>query len=407
MENVMTIMKGWSIPIRYDATTEEALMAAVNNTRNIPQTSPTKLYFPRLSEYELACDQLDVGALTSGPLFLPNDGCAAITFIPACETYNYNYQAILATKIGLTSSPTTVLTKCLLTSGEMVSLSTSVVRFSVPSREMFHSVASSIFGDQDEVVLGMEESVNNGTLSNLPVDRQEQAIVMEVKVSGTKVTALLSMGSRQEVGEVPHIACAYTITSALIVKSRPLNPDIAYRLANKGLNPKDSDITAMMILYHLPFVSKAKPSFPISKILNASSVATDYLASLGPNFILDWDEAMLYIAFDTVDIINGYDFPRWLFYTIIGTMVVCLVFWIATEACLEGRYTRSLYWLVSKKLADPQGPVVSRLHRFNTRKLEFEGRRILSRAPEASDEASVYQGVAPGSQEPMDQAVCL
>ncbi|KAF9090251.1 hypothetical protein BGX29_011573 [Mortierella sp. GBA35] len=151
----------------------------------------------------------------------------------------------------------------------------------------------------------MEESVNNGTLSNLPVDRQEQAIVMEVKVSGTKVTALLSMGSRQEVGEVPHIACAYTITSALIVKSRPLNPDIAYRLANKGLNPKDSDITAMMILYHLPFVSKAKPSFPISKILNASSVATDYLASLGPNFILDWDEAMLYIAFDTVDIING------------------------------------------------------------------------------------------------------
>ncbi|KAF9201790.1 hypothetical protein BGZ59_002520, partial [Podila verticillata] len=95
---------------------------------------------------------------------------------------------------------------------------------------MFHSVATSIFGTQNELVLSMQDSINNSTLTTLPANELETLTIMEVKVAGTEILALMCVWARQSIAEVPHIACVYTITSALITKPQSMDPDISRRL---------------------------------------------------------------------------------------------------------------------------------------------------------------------------------
>ncbi|KAG0375888.1 hypothetical protein BGX24_008549 [Mortierella sp. AD032] len=429
---------------------KDALGVAMNSTKSIPQPDPTKRYKPRPSKYEV------------DPFLVPNNGCATVLFNASssidpdltrsyiiqkskgrakvvmhgrqdpkferinstvvdinvysrvtyldqiCVTYNYNFMVVNATKAGITSSPTTSLTKCLFNSGETAILSSTVIRFLAPEHQQFHSIATSIFGSQDELVTGLQDSINDGTLTNLPADPREQVLVMEFKIEGAEATALICTGSRWGETEVPHITCAYTITNVLIVKFPPMNPDIAALLTNKGLNPMFTNITNAMFLYHLPMVSEKKPSFIFPKILNASSEAANYFATLGHNFIMDWDGSMLYVTFDTAEIIKGYEIPAWLFYSMIGVMVACVVFWGGTEFWVENRYKDSLYFAVSKELTVGQADVVPRLHRFNPHTLEFEGRRIVStqvaqvlEEEEKEEESAVYQQLTTGSHDPL------
>ncbi|KAF9385264.1 hypothetical protein CPB97_004967 [Podila verticillata] len=459
--NLMSTLSGWSFHVPYDTGMKEALEMAVNSTRSIPRAVSTKRYRPRFSRYELACDRFDFRAPNRTFLVLPNNGCAFMTLstsnilmdsdlsrmyivrgsegrvkvvIPVltvpeyhkllpnmvadilaisrvdyldemCLTTNNNYVTFDANHAGMTSTPKTTLTKCLLTSGESVILSTSAIHFSVPSREIFHSVATSIFGMQDELVLGMEDSVNNSTLTTLPANELEELTVMEVKVIGTEVAALICVWARQTLAEVPHITCAYTITNALIIKPQPMNPDVAQRLVNRGLNPTWTNITITMVLYHLPRVSNSTLSFAIPNILNASAAAADYFASLGNNFVLDWEGSMLYVVFDTVEILKGYEIPRWLFFSMIGVMVVCLFFWVATEFLVGARHRYSLYMMVSKELTAGKDGAKPRLHRFDPKTLKFEGRHrliISTTLPQASGDAMMYQDPTPaGSQDPL------
>ncbi|KAF9129213.1 hypothetical protein BG015_004228 [Linnemannia schmuckeri] len=431
-------LPAWSIHVSYNGTLKEALMKATNSTNANPRASPTKRYRPRLSEYELACNRLDAQASPEGPLLVSNNGCANVTILTlgasenfrgayivresksrakfvasvpvspsdistyvrvdyledTCLTFNTNLQVHNVTKAGITSSPSTVLTKCLLPSGQSISLSTTAIRFSAPRRQMFNSITSSIFKDKDELVAGMQNSINNGTLTTLPADLSEQVVVMEVMVSGTEVSVLVCTVRGSTLTEDPHVVCAYTATSVLIVKAQPMNPDIAGLLTNRGLNPKIPGyvfFTTVMSLYHLPLVIENKLSFAIPKILGASSVATDYLTSLGHNFVLDWDGSMLYVTYDTAEIIKGYEIPNGLFWTLVGVMAGCMVFLVYTKIRVEDRYKQSLYVAVSKELNGGRDDVAPQLHRFDPKTLRFEGRRIVATgAAQVSKERRVY-----------------
>ncbi|KAG0024977.1 hypothetical protein BGZ81_007525 [Podila clonocystis] len=267
----------------------------------------------------------------------------------------------------------------------------------VPRNEMFLSVTTSIFGKQNEIVLGMQNSVNNSTLTTLPANELEKLTIIEVEATSTEVAALICAWSRHSTAEVPHIACAYTITSALITKPQSMNLDISRRLMNKGLNPTGAIATTTIDLSYFPRVSKNTVSFDIPKILNDSVAATRYFASLGNNFIVDWDGSMLYIVFDTVEILKGYEIPRWLFFSMIGVMVACFLFWIATKFLVDVRYRESLYMTVSRELDGGGDGATPRLVRFDPKTLEFEGRRRLvvsTSSPQASKNVSVYHDQA-------------
>ncbi|KAF9387653.1 hypothetical protein CPC16_006927 [Podila verticillata] len=427
----------------------------------IPQAVPTKRYRPRVSGYELACDRFDLKTPNKTFLVLPNDGCATITLIPSihaesadfprmytvrgsksrvkvviptldsADSHNvmpnkvadigmfsrvdYDDEACLAPSLsyilldtshaGMTSSPRIVLTKCLLKTGGSIILSASTIRFMVPSNEMFHSVATSIFGTQNELVLSMQDSVNNSTLTTLPANELETLTIMEVKMTGIEVVALMCVWARQSIAEVSHIACAYTITSALITKPQSIDPDIARHLVNKGLNPTWTNITTTVDLSYLPWVSKNSVSFDIPKILNESTAVTRHFASLGNNFIVDWEGSMLYVVFDTVETLKGYEIPRWLFISVIGVMVACFVFWVATEFFVEARYHESLYMTVSRELTGGRDGEKPRLHRFDPKTLEFEDQRRLvvtrSSPPESKDVPVYHDLTLAGSQDPL------
>ncbi|KAF9332469.1 hypothetical protein BG006_004643 [Podila minutissima] len=249
----------------------------------------------------------------------------------------------------------------------------STIHFLIPSKEMFHSVATFIFGTQNELVQSMQDSVNNSTLTTLPADELEKLVIMEFKMTGIEVVALLSVWARQSIAEVPHIVCVYTIASALITKPQSMDPDISRRSVNKGLNPTWTNITTTAQLSYLPRVSKNSVSFDIPKILNKSLAVTRHFASLGNNFIVDWEGSMLYVVFDIVEILKGHEILRWLFISVIGVMVACFVFWVATKFLVEARYRESLYMTASRELIGGRDGAKPRLHRFDPKTLEFEG----------------------------------
>ncbi|KAG0235770.1 hypothetical protein BGW41_000665 [Actinomortierella wolfii] len=393
-----------------------------------PQAVFTKRYHPTVTEYEPACNRFDVNTPDRTYSVLPNNGCATISFYPfaidlksnltriytvrgsaervrvviprlanaethklvpntvadvglsvrvdygdeACMTPNKKYLVLDATRTGITSSPMTAITKCLLKTGESIILSTSAIRFLAPSNKQFHAVATSLFGTQDELVQAMEDSVNNSTLTTLPANALEELVILEIETTNTEVVALMCIWARQSVAEAPHIACAYTITSVLITKPLRMNPSIAQQLVNKGLNPSDSPITAIMTLSHLPQASTNRVSYNIPKILKEAEAATRYIASLGNNFVVDWEGSALYVMFDTFEILKGYDVPRWFFIAVIAAMVVCFILWFGTETLLNARYRESLYVAVSKELVGGKH-AKPRLHRFNPRTLLFDG----------------------------------
>ncbi|KAG0327031.1 hypothetical protein BGZ99_008481 [Dissophora globulifera] len=422
-----------------------------------PRASPTKRYQPQVSDYEVACDRLNVRVYDRS-FFLPNDGCATFDIYPSsnfdvntttsyiiqiskgrakvvlpsrtevdetspgmlidtiiltrveyedqynCTTLDFANNLFNATRVAFIASPSTVLTKCQLPSGELVSLSATGIHFSVPNRQMFYSIATSIFGDQDELILAMQESVNNGTLTDLLVDELDRMAVMEAKVVGTQVTTLICIGSKQPGSVVPQINCAYTIANTLITKPRPLNPDIAQIVSNKNLSTDSPMASIMMTLTHLPLVSESTSSYALSKILNASAIAVTYLANLGQNVIMDWDSSTIFVAYDTFDIVEGYDVPGWVFFLMCATVIVCLLFCAVTEWRVEGRYKRSLYWLVSKSLSRTEGNGdLPLLYPFDPETLEFCGRRIVSTKDprDSENEPAVYEQSGPGSQDPL------
>ncbi|KAG0061315.1 hypothetical protein BGZ89_011567 [Linnemannia elongata] len=263
--------------------------------------------------------------------------------------------------------------------------------FNVPDPKEFHDIATSFFGTQDELVTSMEASVNNGTLISQLTDRSAQVLVMEVKVMGTEVSALMCVGSKLD--GVPRIECVYGVAHSTITKTRPSNPDITQLFPENGNLSVTPQASIMISLSHLPSVTVGmeKPTFAILKILKSSSIAADYFASLGQNYILYWEGSMLYIAYDTIEIIKGYEIPAGLLYLLIGVM-----YWV------EGQYKRSLYWQVAQSLATSQNKASPQLHRFDTKQLEFDDRRIVStRLSQMSKETPIYQQPVPDSQDPL------
>ncbi|KAG0222526.1 hypothetical protein BGW41_005949 [Actinomortierella wolfii] len=453
---LVTKIAGWSHSIPFGSSMEEELATAIGSTKSVPQFTSKKRYRPRVSDYELVCDRFNFKTPDKNHTILPNGDCASVSLYTVINTekddisrmytvygtngrakvviprrrqsapYPYlpntipeigmtarvdysnimcvlpnpamvNYNSSLA---GVASLPSTRLTKCMLETGESIILSTSTIRFVVPRSELFHSVATSIFGIQNELVNGMQESAKNSTLTTLPEIADEEVVVTEVKMTDTEVTALTCLWSRRSVGEVPHISCVYGVIDALIIRPQPMRTDIAQRLVNKGLNPKWTNVTTLVTLHHDPHVSKNTLSFNIPKILNESASVTRYFASLGNNFIMDWDGSTLYVVFDTVEILKGYEIPRWLFFTMIGVSVICIFSWFAAKLLIDERYWDSLYMTLSRELRGNRNDDKPCLHHFDPETFNFDGRYRLvapTLPPQDPEDTMLYNDLTPAA----------
>ncbi|GJJ77533.1 hypothetical protein EMPS_09892 [Entomortierella parvispora] len=452
-------LPAWSFPVPYNTRTEDALTNGINSTYALPRASLSKRYRPRLSEYEIACDQLDFSVNANGDsggsISLSNTGCANMTLIAPivmdsnltgsyvvqepkgrakivilgeslilnatavglaaevplllrlkpnandyCLMSDKPLQLFSSAKSGLTSYPLTALTKCNISSGGMVSLATSTVRFSVPEPGMFHPIATSLFGSQDELVSSMEVNLNNLTLIDLSRSNNTLAAVTEVNIVDTKVTILMCISAKQIIS--PNLSCAYVVAHTVITQPRPMNPDITRMFPDGGISKYVPRSAVVMTLSHFPLISMDKPIFDIPKALNSSQIATSYLAAVGQNFIMDWGRSTLYIAYDTVDIVKGYEIPDRVLWTLVGVMGGCLVIIGATECLLESKYTRSLYFLASEELSAGLFDGRPQLYKFDIDTLKLEGRKIIStKPPQRPEETDVLQKSISGSKNPL------
>ncbi|KAF9573572.1 hypothetical protein EC968_008327 [Mortierella alpina] len=275
-----------------------------------------------------------------------------------CYIADLSHDQVVPSQSGLTSPLMTAVTKCLYATGEIIALSSTSVRFSVPNLQSFRQVASSIFLQQDDLLLGMEQSISEGLFSKLAPDVLDGIHIMEVKVIGTEVRSLTCAARRASHNGTTYLMCSYTTAAAVLTKPQSMLPDISARRAGKPYMPYGL-YTVDIIAEHLPLTQNSRlgqPRYSMSSVLNASIEAARYFASLGQNVNVDWMDRKIIFIFQTADPVKGYEIPLWLVATVIASMVGSLALVLVVEFSLEDKFKRSLHWMVSKELEPSKTP---------------------------------------------------
>ncbi|KAF9964824.1 hypothetical protein BGZ70_005857 [Mortierella alpina] len=419
-------IEGWTTTVHPDSGIVSALSLTINNTRNIPDALPGRQYIPQQYPYESACDRLNLFGVHPNHTHLQvsNNGCANLSisfdniFLPnvsrsyvtrrsndrgtivlpgryetdvrwefdtgvksaevatyvqmaisedrKCLTTIANRNAIVPAQSGLTSSPKTVATKCLYPTGEIIALSVTSLRFSVPDPQSFRKVTSLIFEQQDDLLAGMEQSISEGLFSSLAADVLDGIHVAEVKTIGTE-------------NGTTYLMCAYTTAATVVTKPQAVLPEVAARRAGKPYAPY-ARYTIAIAAKHLPTSSNntgpSGPRFATTSILNASMEAARYFASLGQNFYIDWTGGNILLIFVTTDMQKGYEIPLWLFAAVTGLMAGSFALVMLVEFSLEDKFKRSLHWMVSKELEPRLGRRAPTLMRFRAEPLSLENARL-------------------------------
>ncbi|KAF9927795.1 hypothetical protein BGZ67_007311, partial [Mortierella alpina] len=420
-------MEGWATTVRPGNSIVDALTMTINNTRNIPDAQTGRQYIPQQYPYEAACDRLNFIPIHRNhtQLQVSDNGCANLTIyndnllepnvsrsyvtrrsedrgtivLPGrydvkdiggnfltgstntdltalvrvytsdgrgCYTTDLNRNPVVPTQSGLSYPPTTLVTKCLYATGEIIALSSTSVRFSVPSLQSFHKVAFSIFDQQDDLIVGMGQSISEGLFSHLAANVLDGIHVIEVKVTGTEVRLLTCAARRASKNGTTYLMCSYTTTAVVLTKPQVMLPEISARRAGKPYKPHNS-YTIDIVAEHLPFTSSTsmgQPRYAMTSILNTSMDAAKYFASLGQNFNIDWMDRKVIVIFETADQQKGYEVPLWLFATVAVLMAGSLALVLLVEVSIETKFKRSLHWMVSKELEPSSGWKAPALMKF-------------------------------------------
>ncbi|KAF9987138.1 hypothetical protein BGZ75_001011 [Mortierella antarctica] len=411
---------GWSVNIRHGADIVDAMARRINDTRNIPNAVPGRLYIPQTSAYE-GCSQLAVKALDFKipQLRLVSTGCMDVYFfmpspyfeplvanatvinrssdrwsiitpiivdsqrvaeIPVVAMLQSNSTVLTAMndmvrmnwmqlKDGLTALPETVTSKGVSPAGQTLVLSISSTSFSTSTVQRFRNVSAAVFDNYNDMFEAMEASVNSATLQSTT------NLFTEVKVSHSTIEMLACYS-----GQIPGLMCVYTIISTVVTKSKALDPIIVEARQGRPLSQSQgaSFTVAMRILHTVASVNGTRQAISISTMKDATFAAAHYLALLGHNFYMDWNASQLYVIYDTADIETGLEVPLWLIWGIATIMLACLCFWAATEYFLDERCLGSLQKNIALSLGarlTGSAPMVMR-SKFDP--LEFEDVPILS-----------------------------
>ncbi|KAF9352070.1 hypothetical protein BGX26_010027 [Mortierella sp. AD094] len=403
----------------------DAMTSIINDTRNIVNAERGRVYTPRTSPYETDCRQLNTLFLNglNDRMLLPNDGCMYLFFIltapptvaqeittakvlkrapgrwrfigartpddtfqqmyvvpgmsngnVSCYSDRIGTRAPISLVDGVIYPPRTTTTECLNPNGEVWVLSSTWVMFSTTTAKQFRTVTSAIFEEYDELLQAMEASINSPNFPSTPV------AIAELKVVNTTVDSLICIsGNSTTIVGSTALSCVYSSTYAIMTK--PLNTSLLISNARGGQAPGKHQLyldaylpNIAMTIDHIPNVlNRTRSPFSFAVMKNASSAASTYLASLGPNIYMDWDTHKLYTLFDTLDTVEGFEIPTWLFVFLITTIVLCLAFWGAAKYKLDEGYMSSLHKNIAVGIGARMGWDSPILLRFNANPMSFEG----------------------------------
>ncbi|KAG0356058.1 hypothetical protein BC939DRAFT_472998 [Gamsiella multidivaricata] len=421
--DIATTFTKWSTAIRPGEDVVNAVSRIFSNIDSIPGAKPGRIYIPRTFPYEVACNQLDLLLTdTSGQaLVSSNGGCESVTigggtgnkvlyanattiqlskgrWSTAAPTVWEGYpngismdvsitrpgtrcvvedfsEAIMSSgdpDSGLTLEPTTMTTKCVFPSGEVVVLSVSSTRFASSPANHFRNTSMAVFGEFDELLQAMEKSVNNPTFA------LTTGLFAEVEVKGSTATAVICDSTRPPSSTVSRLLCLYTSVDMVVTKPQTIDPIISESREGKPFS-SGLCINMAVVVKHLPIaINEIQQPIPISVLKSASSRLLQYVVSHGQNVYLDWESSQLYILFDTTDSKDGVEIPIWVIIWILGSIVISTVAWGLSEKRLDKEYTSSLYMNIAMGISSRTYTTAPGLMPFKEDPMGFEGVPIFS-----------------------------
>ncbi|KAF9105553.1 hypothetical protein BGX27_009568 [Mortierella sp. AM989] len=405
---------GWSGSIHHGSDIVKAMAKMINNAKNTSELVSGRVYTPRTSKYEIACDQFDLDTLdVHRERFMSDRSCALADFglsgvvypnfykakvvkvskgrwsisVPATpptmfftiDTYPAIYvgtmecslapnplTAAQSLKPGLAALPITRITKCIYPTGEISVLSASTVPFSFSMVENFRSVSTAVFGEYGDLFQAMERSINNITASS------NSTVFLEVKAHDSFIEAVICYSFEHPVPGTISMSCIYNNVNMFTVKQQEINIPIMKAHGDKPFPTPPNSSIAMTIEHTLALHNGTPQPVSMSVMKNTTYEAANYMASLGQNFYSDYDEEQLYVLFDTTDPQQGFEVSDWLLVSITITMVICLCLWAMTKTLLDVRYTSSLHKVVSMQLSPQMKISAPMLVRSKFEPFEFE-----------------------------------
>ncbi|KAF9105555.1 hypothetical protein BGX27_009570 [Mortierella sp. AM989] len=405
---------GWSSSTHYESDIVEAMERMINNARNISEVLSGRVYTPRTSKYEVACDQFDFSALdVSRERFMFSSDCAVAEYalygvyspnlykakvvsvskgrwsinVPATPPFMFStigtipgiYVGTMRCSLGpnpvspanrfkpgLAALPITRTTKCVYPTGEISVLSASTVPFSFSTVGNFRSVSTAVFGEYGDLFQAMERSINNITASS------NSTVFLELKVHDSFIEAVVCYSFEYPTPGTISMSCIYNNVNMFIVKQQEINIPIMEAHGDKPFPTPPNSSIALTIEHTLALHNGTPKPISISTMKNTTYEAANYMASLGQNFYSDYDEEQLYVLFDTTDPQQGFEVSDWLLVSITITMVICLCLWAMTKAFLDVRYTSSLHKVITIQLSPQMKILAPMLIRSKFEPFEFE-----------------------------------
>ncbi|KAF9176883.1 hypothetical protein BGZ50_009473, partial [Haplosporangium sp. Z 11] len=386
---------GWSTFMGQSSTIEDTLTSIINNPQNIPDAVPGLRYRPRRYGYQASCNRFNAIVIqnsTKDGLVQKGDGCAMVA-LQLLDFYIWDPKLATNERIsddrfkivahanagsniaemrlrvglihddrscmfysgyvgkvflsfppaGMTTLPVTEIHKCQYPSGEMLVSAATHMRFYVGHLRDFNNVTSTIFDNRADLSLlgAMEEMTRNGTF----LDPARNSTMVVLTKLGPTVDFLSCASWRMETPGDTALMCSYTIIHAITVGPQPEDSIIAAAVGPRIPDPVANVVNDNRIhISHLPSGSSGlMATFSISKIIEVTSGATHYMASLGQNLVMGLYTQELHILFDTTEVKEGVEISTALSVVVAVIMLICASFWGYTEKYFSPTDTGSLY----------------------------------------------------------------
>lgn len=403
------VSDGWTEYLGQSSAANEALKTMLVNPQYIVNMDSHKRYTPRTYDYEVACDKFDTAVTRNiseavldpikGALYHADGGCSIIGFDLYNPMFNWTLanatyervsdgryklvtggsflgdsiqdlspQAFFADlsrcgstpdvqtfymdipKSRMTFPPSTLTFRCRQPSGEMQVAAATTFSFSVRHLDEFENVTSTIFDNTTSLLLldTMGTLVRNGTFSNLAIN---STLVVLTDVTGAMVHYL---GCNSRWVTRPNdlsLLCQYVVVDAFTTTPGLGDPIIAAAVGDRtaSLVKYTSNIIAMRH-FASSTTSAGMAIYSVSEIINATLASTRYMASLGPNFVMDDINQQLTILYDTTDIQSVSEMPTALFWAMVVVMVVCAGAMVFAMIKYDVRHKGSLYVVLHEKM---------------------------------------------------------
>ncbi|KAF9996470.1 hypothetical protein BGZ79_009791 [Entomortierella chlamydospora] len=433
--SISTTFQKWSTSVRYGGNSTDAVIRLINDTTNIPNFKRDSLYSPRTFDYDIGCYQIDLKfSYYTLPLIQTNESCATIVIgtagsalplyqlanrttlskgrysinLPAISDsssssivefstevwYDYNQTrchdmgfdtgtgAVFYPRDGLTSIPQTSVIKCVFSDGVISVISSSSIRFMSTSFQQFRNVSAAILDEHDELTQAMEVAMDRSAKDSTP------SVLAEIKVVNNTVDIFMCYSANSKEFSTLVQMCEYRTAQLVVTTKQDINPDIDRARGGSPLSyvyicSLETRIT------HIPTVFNGTqiPIKPLSflALKNSTLELTHYMAALGQNAYVDWDQQRFFVMFDTREILEGLEVPIWLMVLFSTIMVACLVLWIYVKRNYN-KYTYSLYHSIAQQVSGRISCDAPMLMSFEKDTKKLDGIPILSGEPRKKDD---------------------